>query len=108
MALEDYLESEVVVAVAATAAVMSPRVRGVLRRGAVYGLAGVLRAGDAVSSVARNVAPGVQHAATTAAGTVQNAAQQVAASAGSVEEAIERARTATQGDEGTQTTRSEP
>jgi hypothetical protein len=50
MALEDYLESEVVVAVAATAAVLSPRVRGVLRRGAVYGLAGVLRAGDAISS----------------------------------------------------------
>lgn len=109
MALEDYLESEVVVAVAATAAVMSPRVRGMLRRGAVYGLAGVLRAGDAVSSVTRNTAPVVQHAAATAAGTVQSAAQQVATSAGSVvEEAAERARTATGGDEGTQSVRSEP
>ena len=110
MALDDYLESEVVVAVAATAAVMSPRVRGVLRRGAVYGLAGVLRASDAVSSAARNAAPVVQHAAATATGTVQDAAQQAAASAGSVvEEAAERARTATEGEEGTQeATRSAP
>jgi hypothetical protein len=108
MALDDYLESEVVVAVAATAAVMSPRVRGVLRRGAVYGLARVLRAGDAVSSAARNAAPGVQHAAATATDTVQHAAQQAAASAGSVmEEAAERAKTAPEGDEGTQATRSE-
>lgn len=93
MALEDYLESEVVVAVAATAAVMSPRVRGVLRSGAVYGLAGMLRAGDAISSVARNAAPGVQQAANVAAGTVQNAAHQAAASAGNmVEGATEAVR----------------
>ena len=97
MALDDYLESEVVVAVAATAAVLSPRVRGVLRRGAVYGLAGVLMAGDVVSSATRNVVPGVQQAATTAAGTVQHAAQQAAATAASVaEEAAERARPATE------------
>lgn len=108
MALEDYLESEVVVAVAATAAVLSPRVRKVLRRGAVYGLAGVLMAGDAVSSATRNVAPEVQQAAASAAGTVQDAAQQAAASAASVaEDAAERARVATEGDEGTQATRSE-
>ena len=109
MALDDYMESEVVVAVAATAAVMSPRVRGVLRRGAVYGLAGVLRAGDAISSVARNAAPGVQQAANVAAGTVQNAAHQAAASAGSVmEEAAERARPTAAGYDETQATRSEP
>jgi hypothetical protein len=54
MALEDYLESEVVVAVAATAALFSPRARKVLRRGAVYGVAGALMAGDAVSSAVRN------------------------------------------------------
>jgi uncharacterized protein (DUF1786 family) len=110
MALEDYLESEVVVAVAATAAVLSPRVRKVLRRGAVYGLAGVLMAGDAVSSAARNVPPGVQQAAASAAGTVQDAAQQAAASATSVvEDATDRARAATmEGDDGTQATRSEP
>ena len=100
MALDDYLESEVVVAVAATAAVLSPRVRGVLRRGAVYGLAGVLMAGDAISSAARNAAPGVQQAAATAAGTAQATAQQAAASAASVAgEAAERTRRATEGAE---------
>jgi len=81
MALEDYLESEVVVAVAATAAVLSPRVRGVLRRGAVYGLAGVLRAGDAISSAAPAVSQGAQQAAASAAGTVQDVAGQARAAA---------------------------
>ena len=55
MALEEYMESEVVVAVAATAALLSPRVRGVLRRGAVYGLAGALMARDAIASAAMAV-----------------------------------------------------
>ncbi len=81
MALEDYLESEVVVAVAATAAVLSPRVRGVLRRGAVYGLAGVLRAGDAISSAAPTVSQGAQQAAASAASTVQDVAGQARAAA---------------------------
>ncbi|MDP9479936.1 MAG: hypothetical protein M3R38_30450 [Actinomycetota bacterium] len=76
MALEDYLESEVVVAVAATAAILSPRVRGVLRRGAVYGLAGVLRAGDAISSAAPTVSQGAQQAAASAASAVQDVAEQ--------------------------------
>jgi len=81
VALEDYLESEVVVAVAATAAVLSPRVRGVLRRGAVYGLAGVLRAGDAISSAAPTVSQGAQQAAASAASTVQDVAGQARAAA---------------------------
>ncbi len=81
MALEDYLESEVVVAVAATAAILSPRVRGVLRRGAVYGLAGVLRAGDAISSAAPGVSQGAQQAAASAASTVQDVAGQARAAA---------------------------
>jgi len=81
MALEDYLESEVVVAVAATAAVLSPRVRRVVRRGAVYGLAGVLRAGDAISSAAPGVSQGAQQAAASAAGTVQDVAGQARAAA---------------------------
>lgn len=81
MALEDYLESEVVVAVAATAAVLSPRVRGVLRRGTVYGLAGVLRAGDAISSAAPTVSQGAQQAAASAASTVQDVAGQARAAA---------------------------
>lgn len=90
MALEDYLESQVVVAVAATAAILSPQARKVLRRGAVYGLAGAIMAGDAVSSVARSAAPGVQQATASAASVVEDAA--------------ERARAATEGGEGARPT----
>lgn len=87
MALEDYLETEVAVAVAATAAVLSPRVRGALRRGAVYGIAGVLRAGDAISSAAPAVSQGAQQAAASAAGTVQDVAGQARAAAEGGEDA---------------------
>ena len=75
MALEDFLDSEVAVAVAATAALASPRVRGVLRRGAVYGLAGLLTAGNMISSFARSTvrfAHGAQHGSTTAAQGLQD------------------------------------
>lgn len=67
MALEDYMEPEVGVAVAVTAAVASPQVRHVLRRGAVYGLAGLLMVGDAVSMLAQGVKRGVQKAVPEAA-----------------------------------------
>jgi hypothetical protein len=63
MALDDYLEPEVAVAVAVTAAVASPPVRKVLRRGLVYGLAGLLVAGDKLSATARNIAQSVQQTA---------------------------------------------
>lgn len=59
MALEDYLEQEVAIAVAATAVALSPGVRRVLRRGAVYGVAGALKATDLVTAAARGVAQGV-------------------------------------------------
>jgi hypothetical protein len=72
MALDDYFESEVGIAVAATAIVLSPQLRGWLRRGAVYGLAAALKAGDAVSSAARGVATEVQ---STAAASVDAAKQ---------------------------------
>ena len=71
MDLEDFANSEVAVAVAATAAVLSPRVRGVLRRGAVYGLAGGLIAGSAVASAARGVGHGAQQATSSAGGVFQ-------------------------------------
>ena len=67
MALEDYMEPEVGVAVAVTAAVASPQVRHVLRRGAVYGLAGLLMVGDAVSMLAQGVKRGIQKAVPEAA-----------------------------------------
>ena len=62
MAAKDFLESEVAVAVAVTAAVFSPRARKFLRRGLVYGVAGVLKAGDALSAAAHNAAAAAQEA----------------------------------------------
>ncbi len=56
MALDDYLEPEVAVAVAVTAAVASPPVRKAMRRGLVYGLAGLLTLGDKLAAGAREVA----------------------------------------------------
>jgi hypothetical protein len=58
MALDDYLDSEVAVAVAATAVALSPGFRRVLRRGAVYGVAGVLKATDVATAAARGIASG--------------------------------------------------
>lgn len=57
MEFEDFAQPEVGVAVAITAVAASPTVRKTLRKGAAYGLAGVLLAGDAglrfVNAVAR-------------------------------------------------------
>jgi hypothetical protein len=63
MGLEDYMEAPVGVAVAATAVLLSPRVRNVVRRGVVYGVAGAMRAADAATSAARTVAQEAQAAA---------------------------------------------
>jgi hypothetical protein len=52
------IDREVGVAVAATAVALSPRAREVVRKGAVYGLAGVFKAGDVVFSTARGAARG--------------------------------------------------
>ena len=73
MAFDDYIESEVAVAVAATAAIFSPRVRRMLRRGAVYGVAGALIAADAVSTTARGIGQGAQQAAASAQQSVRSA-----------------------------------
>ena len=67
MAIDDLSESaDVAVAVAATAVILSPPVRRVLRRGAAYGLAGILVAGDAITSFGRGAARGVRQAAAAA------------------------------------------
>jgi hypothetical protein len=63
MALDDYLEPEVMIAVAVTAAVASPPVRKVVRRGLVYGLAGMLTLGDKLAAGARGVAQNAQQLA---------------------------------------------
>ena len=67
MAIDEYFESEVVVAVAATAVALSPRARHMLRRGVVYGLAGALTAGDAIASFGRAAARGAQDVTAAAA-----------------------------------------
>ena len=65
MELEDYLEPEIAVTAAVTAAVFSQRGRQFLRRGAVYGIAGVLMAGDAITSFARSIGQGFRQSGTS-------------------------------------------
>lgn len=60
MGLDDYVNPETGLMSAATAAAVSPRARELLRRGAVYGLAGVMRAGDVVSAAARGAVRGAR------------------------------------------------
>ena len=52
------IEREVGIAIAATATALSPKARETVRRGAVYGLAGVIKAGDVVVGTARGAARG--------------------------------------------------
>lgn len=91
MALEDFLEPEVAVTAAVTAAVFSPRARKIIRRGLVYGVAGVLIAGDALASVARNVSQGVQQAGAAAVNTAQQTMNQAKTEASAAEPATSTA-----------------
>ena len=76
MDVEDLLEPEVAVGAAIAAAILSPKVRGLMRRGAVYGLAGALMAGDAVSAAAKGVGASVRQASDAAnSARAQRAAQ---------------------------------
>lgn len=63
MDLDDVFDPKVAVAVAVTAAVTSPPVRKAVRQGAVYGLAGLLIAGDRLSAITQSVAENAQEAA---------------------------------------------
>jgi len=58
--LDDLMSGESAFVAAATAAIFSPRTRETLRRGAVIGVAGALRAGDVVAGATRGVARGVR------------------------------------------------
>src|SRR5207302_708632 len=75
MALDDFLEPEVAIAVVVTAAVASPPVRKVMRRGLVYGLAGLLVAGDKLTGAARQIAQSAEQAAAAAANPRQETGQ---------------------------------
>lgn len=79
-------------AVAVTAAILSPRVRQVLHRGAVHSLAGVLSAGDAVTSFARGVGRGLQEAS-VAAGGPDPVQQPVASATEATQKAAQEANT---------------
>jgi len=78
MSLDDLLEPEVLIAVGVTAALMSPPVRKVLRKGLVYGLAGMLTLGDRLAAAARDVSQGAQNLAAEARNTSQAASTPVA------------------------------
>jgi hypothetical protein len=62
MELDDFLEPEVAVTAAVAAAVFSPGARKLLRRGLVYGTAGALIAGDAITSFTRRITGGARPA----------------------------------------------
>jgi len=68
MALDDFMEPEVGIAVVVTAAVASPRVRKTIRQGLVYGLAGLLMVGDKLKSAASGVAQKAREVAAPAMG----------------------------------------
>jgi hypothetical protein len=72
----DFLEPEVAVTAAVVAAVCSPRLRRFLRRGLVYGTAGALMAGDAITSFAKNVSEGAKQAGTSMAQATQEGVRQ--------------------------------
>ena len=76
MALDDFAEPEIAVTAAVTAAICSPRARKVIRKGLVYGMAGILVAGDTVVSLARSVERGIEQAGAAATQAAQDAMQQ--------------------------------
>lgn len=67
MGVDDYMDREAGAIAAATAAAVSPRARELLRRGAVYGLAGLLKAGDVAIAAARGAVQGAKNGAASTA-----------------------------------------
>ena len=62
MDFEDFVEPEIAVTAVLTAALFSPRARKVIRKGMVYGMAGILTAGDVATAFGRSVRQGVKQA----------------------------------------------
>lgn len=67
MGVDDYVDGEVGTAVAATAVLFSARARGLLRRAAVYGVAGGIKAVDIVTGAGRGLVRGVSEGASGSA-----------------------------------------
>jgi hypothetical protein len=61
MPLESFAEPEVAVAAVVVGTVASPKLRNVVRRSAVYGLAGALIAFDKTAAVAQGLVKGVRN-----------------------------------------------
>lgn len=80
MGLDDVVSTESAFVAAATAAVFSPRTRETLRRGAVLGVAGALRAGDVLVGAARGVSRGVRREETVATPETKSSAKTAARS----------------------------
>lgn len=76
MALDDLVSTESAVVAAATAAVFSPRTRGLMRQGAVLGVAGALKVGDVVTGAAQGVARGVRGGAENVAAAADEKADE--------------------------------
>jgi hypothetical protein len=76
MDLEDFVEPEIAVTAAVTAAIFSPRARNVMRKGLVYGMAGALTVGDMVTTFGRNVGQGIQQASKEATHAAQETVSQ--------------------------------
>ncbi|CCF82374.1 hypothetical protein [Nitrolancea hollandica] len=55
MELDEVPEAEVAVAVAVTAVLASPKIRRLIRRGAVYGLAALLASGGGIAEAAQSL-----------------------------------------------------
>lgn len=62
MKFENFIEPEIAVTAAVAAAITSPRARKVMRKGLVYGMAGMLAAGDVLVSFGKSVGQGMQRA----------------------------------------------
>jgi hypothetical protein len=71
---EDFADPKIAVAALVAAAVVSKPGRRLLRRGAVYGTAGVLMARDTVSGLGSGVFRGFRDATSRAAGSVRGIA----------------------------------
>lgn len=72
MKAEDFAEPEIAVTAAVTAALFSPGVRRLIRKGLIYGMAGILTAGDTLASFAKGVTHGVQNTTTATASQEQS------------------------------------
>lgn len=76
MAVDDFVESEVALAVGVAALLFSPPVRALARRGAVSGLAGVLTAADLLRSGVQVFGHGVDPTRTGASRGLEDIVEQ--------------------------------